>query len=79
MQEIKLWTIHKDNSGNISAETVDTTNHTETEKELEDLLVKSPELLMSGLTLIGRQTPAAGGALDLLGITEDGDLIVFVK
>jgi len=41
MQEIRLWTIGEDNQGNLSAEPVDTTDHTETEKQLEDLLVLS--------------------------------------
>jgi hypothetical protein len=77
MQEIRLWTIAKDDQGDLTAEPVDTTDHTETEKQLEDLLVKSPELLLPGLRLVGRQTPAASGALDLLGVSEDGNLIVF--
>jgi hypothetical protein len=77
MQEIKLWTIAEDDHGDLTAEPVDTTDHTETEKQLEDLLVKTPDLLMPGLRLVGRQTPAAGGALDLLGVSEDGNLIVF--
>ena len=42
-------------------------DNTETEKSLEDLLVTSPDLLMPGLTLIGRQVPTDGGPLDLLG------------
>lgn len=77
MQEIKLWTIQEDGRGNLSADPVDTTDHTESEKQLEDLLVKTPELLMPGLRLVGRQTPAASGALDLLGVSEDGNLMVF--
>ena len=77
MKEIKLWSILEDDRGNLTAERVDTTDHTETEKQLEDLLVKSPELLMPGLRLVGRQTPASGGALDLLGVSEDGNLMVF--
>ena len=34
-------------------------------------------MLMPDLTLVGRQTPAGGGALDLLGVDEDGRLVVF--
>ena len=77
MREIKLWTIKKDDSGSVVAEPVDSTDHTETEKQLEDLLVTSPDLLIHGLQLVGRQTPVAGGALDLLGVNEEGDLVVF--
>ena len=77
MREIKLWTIEQDDSGEVVAEAVDSTDHTKTEKQLEDLLVTSPDLLMHGLQLVGRQTPAAGGALDLLGVNEDGNLVVF--
>ena len=29
----------------------------ETEDSLEDVLVKNPDMLMPGLTLVGRQTP----------------------
>ena len=32
---------------------------------------------MPGLKLVGRQTPTEGGPLDLLGVDEDGNLIVF--
>ncbi len=77
MTEIKLWTLNQDPSGELSADPVETTDHTETEKQLEELIVKSPDLLMQGLKLVGRQTPAGGGALDLLGVNEDGKLVVF--
>ncbi len=49
----------------------------ETEELLEDILTANPQLLMAGLRLIGRQTPVADGALDLLGVDEDGRLVVF--
>ena len=32
---------------------------------------------MEGLTLVGRQTPTEGGPLDLLGVDEDGRLVVY--
>ena len=41
------------------------------------MLVKNPDMLMPGLTLVGRQTPTDTGPLDLLGIDEDGRLVVF--
>ena len=52
-------------------------NQAETERHLEDTLVKQPNMLMPGLTLVGRQTPVVGGYLDLLGVGRDGRLIVF--
>ena len=50
---------------------------TESERLLEDTLLKNPDMLMPGLTLVGRQTPTEGGPLDLLGVDEDGRLVVF--
>lgn len=47
------------------------------EDTLEDLLVTHPEVLEPGVTLVGRQTPTAGGPLDLLGVDTDGRLVVF--
>lgn len=76
MKEIKLWALEKDQNKNLIPIPVDTLDHTETEKQLEELLVRNPEILMPGLTLVGRQTPTEGGALDLLGVDEDGNLIV---
>ena len=72
--EIKIWAI--DGSSREAVE-VEATRRTETEQLLEDALVANPEMLMPGLALVGRQTPAAGGALDLLGVDRDGKLVVF--
>ena len=44
---------------------------------MEDTLVNNPDLLLPGLRLVGRQTPTAGGPLDLLGVDRDGRLVVF--
>jgi len=44
---------------------------------LESLLVQSPDLLMDGLTLVGREVPTDGGPLDLLGVDEDGHLVIY--
>ena len=49
----------------------------ETEEVLEDVLVENPNMLMQGLTLVGRQVPVETGYADLLGIDEDGRLVVF--
>ena len=49
----------------------------ETEEMLEAVLVTNPDMLMRGLTLVGRQVPVETGFIDLLGIDEDGRLVVF--
>lgn len=77
MIKVKLWSLDKDEKNNIIPISVEEIDKTETENELETILVSNPELLMPGLKLIGRQTPTEGGPLDLLGVDEDGNLIVF--
>ena len=72
--ELQLWAINGSSGGVVR---IDSRNQAETEKLLEDTLVKQPNMLMPGLTLVGRQTPTAGGYLDLLGVDKDGRLIVF--
>ena len=72
MDEVKIWAIEGSGAvGLASAEKA------ETEKILEDTLVSNPELLEENLTLVGRQTRTQGGPLDLLGVDEDGRLVVF--
>ena len=44
---------------------------------LEATLVRRPEMLESGLHLVGRQTPTESGPLDLLGVDAGGRLVVF--
>ena len=70
MDEIKIWTIE---GSQVSL--VQPTNRMDSEKHLEEILVKNPELLMPGLTLVGRQTQTKGGPLDLLGVDSDGRLV----
>ena len=48
-----------------------------TEWEFENILVSNPEMLEPGLQLVGRQTPTAGGWLDLLAVDGDGRLVVY--
>ena len=72
MDEVKIWAI--ESSGVVELASAE---KAETEKILEDTLVSNPNLLMEGLTLIGRQTPTQGGPLDLLGVDDEGRLIVF--
>lgn len=77
MQEIKLWKIVGETNEKAKAVCVETISETTTEELLEEVLTTSPELLMPDLHLIGRQTETPGGPLDLLGVDEDGRLVVF--
>ena len=77
MKKVRLWAVNKGEDGALRASDVPNVDNTETEKMLETLLVQSPDLLMDGLTLIGRQVPTDGGPLDLLGVDEDGHLVIF--
>ena len=72
-EEINIWSIDDENT----ATSLGLKKQIETEELLEEILVKNPNLLFSGLRLVGRQTPTAGGPLDLLGVDEDGRLVVF--
>ena len=76
MEEIRLWRV----SGPKDSPTITDISgvaQTETEEMLEEVLVKSPSLLSSGLKLVGRQTETPSGPLDLLGVDEDGRLVIF--
>ncbi len=75
MKKIQLWSVDA-SEGRLTATTVDGVDNTDTEQNLEELLVASPDLLMEGLTLVGRQVPTGGGPLDLLGIDADGRPVV---
>ena len=76
MKKIQLWSVDR-TEGKLSATAVESVDNTKTEQDLEELLVASPDLLMDGLALIGRQVSTDGGPLDLLGIDADGRLVVF--
>ena len=73
MDEVKIWAV----DGDSNVEPLASKVQTDTEALLEDTLVKNPDLLIPGLKLVGRQTPTAGGPLDLLGVDEEGRLVVF--
>lgn len=73
MEEIRLW---KSGPGK-SVRSMEAVSQLDTEIELEEMLVAHPELLETGLTLVGRQPPTAGGWLDLLGVDRDGRLVIF--
>jgi hypothetical protein len=75
--KVKLWSLNKDDQNQLYPVHLDEVRETETEKQLEDILVRNPDLLMPGLKLIGRQTTTDGGPLDLIGVDEDGNLIIF--
>ena len=77
MKQINLWRVQQNEKSELVVDAVPSLAETQTEKHLEDLLVASPELLLPGLTLVGRQTPTQGGPLDLLGVDQDGRLVVF--
>jgi hypothetical protein len=77
MKKVRLWSVRRDDSGDLAAHDVPSIENAETEVLFETLLVRSPDLLMEGLKLIGRQVPTEGGPLDLLGVDQDGRLVVF--
>ena len=73
MDEVKIWAL----DGDSSVVPLASKGRTDTESLLEETLVRNPDLLLPGLRLVGRQTPTDGGPLDLLGVDEDGRLVVF--
>ncbi len=73
MDEVKIWSV----DGDSNVEPLVSKVQTHTEQLLEDILVKKPDLLIPGLKLVGRQTPTAGGPLDLLGVDKYGRLALF--
>ena len=72
--KVELWALG-DSPG--EATRIDATSQTETEKKLEDALAHHPEMLLGDLTLVGRQIATQIGAIDLLGIDDEGRLVVF--
>ncbi len=73
VSELKLWSV----DGSSAAEPVPHLSQMSTEWAFENILVTNPEMLEPGLELVGRQTPAAGGWLDLLAVDRDGRLVVY--
>ena len=65
--DIGIWTV--DPSSRAGSK-LRVTDRVETEEMLEDALVANPDMLMSGLTLVGRQAPLETGFVDLVGIDE---------
>ena len=73
MDEFKIWALEDA----ASVVELESQRRMEAESLLEDTLVAYPDLLMPGLKLVGRQTPTAGGPLDLLGVDKYGRLSLF--
>ena len=71
--ELKIWALR----GGNEAEAVASVSGVKLEDILEATLVSRPEMLESGLHLVGRQTDTEGGPLDLLGVDRVGRLVVF--
>lgn len=75
MDEIKIW---RCDSMGILVEKFQPANQLNSEESLENLLEQNPEMLMPGLTLIGRQMTIDGiYDLDLLGLNRQDKLVVF--
>ena len=76
MDELGIWALKGDETEEV--ETVDAVSKADlAERRLEEALVRRPDMLESGIQLVGRQTPTAGGPLDLLGVDTKGLLVVF--
>ena len=73
MDEVKIWAV----DDALDVEQLARKRQADTETLLEETLVKNPDLMLPRLRLVGRQTPTEGGPLDLLGVDEDGRLVVF--
>ena len=72
MEDIKIWTLD-----GVQAEPLESIAEMESEKEFEDILASNPNMLLNGLTLVGRQLWTDSGPLDLLGVDSYGRLCVF--
>ena len=72
-EELRLWSVG--DSGDV--EPLKPLQQMSTELELEELLVRHPEMLEPGLKLVGRQTRTQAGWLDLLAVDKDGRLVVY--
>lgn len=68
-----MWTV----DGSSETKFVPKLSQMPTEWEFENVIVSNPEMLEPGLQLVGRQTPVAGGWLDLLAVDGDGRLVVY--
>lgn len=76
MERIRLWQVCEVD-GRVIAKALPDVSSTDTERMFEDLLVRSSDVLMEKVNLVGRQVPTSGGSLDLLGVDVNGRVIVF--
>ena len=72
-EELRIWSVAE--SGEV--EPLSPLQQMPTELAFEELLVRNPEMLGSGLKLVGRQTRTQTGWLDLLAVDQDGRLVVY--
>ena len=72
MNEMKIWTLE-----GCKATPLEAIAEMGSEEEFEDILTINPNMLLNGLTLVGRQNQTESGPLDLLGVDADGRLCVF--
>jgi len=77
MQKIKIWQVTKTDDGQRKVASLEEVGDAQAEDLLEGLLVQEPDMLMPNLKLVGRQLGTSGGPLDLLGVDEEGRLVVF--
>lgn len=72
--EIKLWKVHHGALQQIQREQFSAEH---VEKDLEDWIAQTPDLLGEPLLIIDRQRNLSGvGILDLLGIDSNGNLVI---
>ena len=72
MDEFKMWAINGTQATPVSEK-----NMTDSEEQLEEILVNNSDLLMPNLTLVARQMETGAGPLDLMGVDSDGRLVLF--
>ncbi|MYD55113.1 MAG: DUF91 domain-containing protein [Chloroflexi bacterium] len=73
MEQVKLWVTNEDGSvGPLSIR-----DRIQYEHLFEDMLVQCADMLGDDVTLIARQLTTVSGPLDLLGVDQDGKLVVY--
>ena len=72
-EQVKLWI--SEQSGTVTP--LSRRPSVDYERSFEEMLIQSPDMLGEGVALVGRQLMTESGPLDLLGIDEDGKLVVY--
>lgn len=72
-EQVNLWVAGEDGM----VEPLPRRPHVEYEHRFEEMLIQRPEMLGEAVTLVGRQLMTESGPLDLLGIDEEGKLVVY--